>query len=82
MIAELGLTGTLALLAVVVIGLPHGAMDAAVALSLGYRGMVRLLTFLVVYTLTALAVVMFWLAFPQPVACPLPADQHGAFRAG
>lgn len=65
MIAELGLTGTLALLAVVVIGLPHGAMDAAVALSLGYRGMVRLLTFLVVYTLTALAVVMFWLAFPS-----------------
>ncbi len=65
MIAELGLTGTLALLAVVVIGLPHGAMDAAVALSLGYRGMVRLLTFLVVYTLTVLAVVMFWLAFPS-----------------
>ena len=65
MIAELGLTGTLALLAVVVIGLPHGAMDAAVALSLGYRGMVRLLTFLVVYTLTALAVVMFWLDFPS-----------------
>lgn len=64
MMVELGLIGTLSLLAVVVIGLPHGAMDAAVALALGYRGPARLMLFLIIYTLVAAAVVLFWIAAP------------------
>ena len=50
----------LSLLAVVLIGLPHGAMDGAVALAMGYgRSSLRMASFLILYILIAIAVVMF-----------------------
>lgn len=56
----------ISLLAVVLIGLPHGAMDGAVALAMGYgRSYARLAGFLILYVLIAIAVVMFWLKLPE-----------------
>jgi len=56
----------LSLLAVVLIGLPHGAMDGAVALAMGYgRSSLRMASFLILYVLIAIAVVMFWLSVPE-----------------
>ncbi len=56
----------LSLFAVVLIGLPHGAMDGAVALAMGYgRSFARLTGFVVLYVLISVAVVMVWLTFPE-----------------
>jgi Brp/Blh family beta-carotene 15,15'-monooxygenase len=56
----------ISLLAVVLIGLPHGAMDGAVALAMGYgRSYPRLAGFLTLYVLIAIVVVMFWLTLPE-----------------
>ena len=63
--ANLGLENLLALLAVVVIGLPHGAFDGAIANQLGFRKQPYfLMRFLLLYIMMAVAVVFFWLAFP------------------
>jgi len=65
LIETLGMINMISLLAVVVIGLPHGAMDGAVALALGYgRNWLRMAAFILGYTLLAGLVVIFWLAFP------------------
>jgi len=56
---------TLSLLAVVLIGLPHGAMDGAVALAMGYgQSVSRMAGFVILYVLIAFAVVMVWLNAP------------------
>lgn len=55
----------LALLAVVVIGLPHGALDGAVAMHLGFtHKILHLLRFLGLYIAVAAAVVATWLVAP------------------
>jgi len=65
LISSLGIINTLSLLAVVAIGLPHGAMDGAVALALGYgRNRTRMAGFILGYVALAALVVVFWLAFP------------------
>ena len=54
-----------ALVAVVVIGLPHGAFDGAVALALGYgKTLKSMLTFAFGYIAIAALVVAFWMIFP------------------
>lgn len=56
----------IALLSVVLIGLPHGAMDGAVAIAMGYgQSLLRLISFLVIYILIAMLVVGVWLWQPQ-----------------
>lgn len=56
----------IALALIVIIGLPHGAFDGAVALSLGYtRTLQGFVGFIVIYILISVLVVMFWLKFPE-----------------
>jgi len=65
LISSLGIINTISLLAVVAIGLPHGAMDGAVALALGYgRHRTQMAGFILGYVALAVLVVVFWLAFP------------------
>ncbi|XDZ64714.1 Brp/Blh family beta-carotene 15,15'-dioxygenase [Alphaproteobacteria bacterium LSUCC0684] len=65
LIETLGMVNVISLLAVVAIGLPHGAMDGAVALALGYgRNWPRMGAFILGYIALAGLVVMFWLGFP------------------
>lgn len=67
---EEGMTGLdpislIALAAVTLVGLPHGAMDAAVALALGYgRNPGRLAGFIGLYLLLAALVIGFWMLAP------------------
>ena len=61
----LDLLSLVALTAIVIIGLPHGAFDGAVALALGYgKTLKSMLGFVVTYVAISLFVVLFWLAFP------------------
>ena len=54
----------IALVAVVLIGLPHGAFDGAVALAVGYGKTLKLmLGFILVYIAIAAFVVAFWMIF-------------------
>ena len=54
----------IALVAIVVIGLPHGAFDGAVALALGYgKTLKSMLGFILGYIGIATSVVAFWLIF-------------------
>lgn len=65
LIAIFGLANLLALLAVVAIGLPHGAFDGAIAARLGFTKRPYFLTrFLFLYFLIAVSVVVLWIAFP------------------
>ena len=65
LIAILGLQNLMALSAVVIIGLPHGAFDGAIASHLGFMKRPYFLTrFLFLYVLIAVSVVVLWLAFP------------------
>ena len=65
LIESLGLINLLALLAVVVIGLPHGAFDGAIAAYLGYIERPHfLMRFLLLYILMTALIVLLWLAFP------------------
>ena len=55
----------IALAAIAIIGLPHGAFDGAVALALGYGKTLRsMFWFILVYIAIAACVVVFWVAFP------------------
>jgi len=59
------LLSLVALAAIVIIGLPHGAFDGAVALALGYGQTLKsMLGFVFTYVAISLLVVLFWLAFP------------------
>ncbi len=61
----LGPQSLIALTAVVLIGLPHGAFDGAVALALGYgKTLKSMVGFVVTYVAISLLVVLFWLTFP------------------
>ena len=55
----------IALAAIVIIGLPHGAFDSAIATHLGYIGRpLILMRFLLLYTLLTALIVALWLLFP------------------
>ena len=55
----------LALAAVIIIGLPHGALDGAIAIYLGYsKRIVLLLRFVLLYVVAAALVVAAWMAAP------------------
>jgi len=65
LIAALGGVNLASLIAILTIGLPHGAMDGAVALALGYGDNGRRMAgFVLGYIALAALVVAFWLAFP------------------
>lgn len=65
LIEALGVVNVISLLAVIAIGLPHGAMDGAVALALGFgRNWARMGAFIIGYVVLAFLVVVFWLAYP------------------
>jgi Brp/Blh family beta-carotene 15,15'-monooxygenase len=60
----LGPQSLIALTAVVMIGLPHGAFDGAVALALGYgKSLKSMLGFILGYIAIAASVVVFWMMF-------------------
>mgnify|MGYP001448282696 CR=1 FL=1 len=62
---DLGLINVIAVSAIVFIGLPHGAMDGALAYRFGWgKSVKRALVFLVSYVLIAAMVVFFWFEFP------------------
>ena len=65
-LASVGLLNFLALGGVVLIGLPHGAFDGAIAAYLGYAGKpLLLLRFLFLYVLIAGLVVAIWMVQPS-----------------
>ena len=65
-VVELDLRSLLALAAIVMIGLPHGAFDGAVALALGYgKSLKSMLGFILGYISIAASVVAFWIVFPD-----------------
>ena len=65
-LATLDYLSIFALLMVVVIGLPHGALDGAVAMHLGVgRSINAILKFLAYYLLCAIFVIIIWYNFPD-----------------
>ena len=65
LVTGLGLANLIALLSVVLIGLPHGAFDGAIAIYLGYsKRLSSLLRFTLLYIGLATLVVYLWLQFP------------------
>ena len=65
-VIELDLWSLVALAAVVMIGLPHGAFDGAVALALGYgKSLKSMLGFILSYMAIAATVVAFWMILPD-----------------
>ena len=65
-LATLDYLSIFALLMVVVIGLPHGALDGAVAMHLGVgRSINAILKFLASYLLCAIFVIIIWYNFPD-----------------
>ena len=65
-VMELDLGSLLALAAIVMIGLPHGAFDGAVALALGYgKSLKSMLGFILGYIAISASVVAFWMVFPD-----------------
>ena len=65
LVSNLGLVNLIALLAIVLIGLPHGAADGAIAGHLGYTNQLSsALKFFSAYSAVAVLVVLFWLVFP------------------
>jgi Brp/Blh family beta-carotene 15,15'-monooxygenase len=65
-ITSLGLINFIALFSILLIGLPHGAFDGAIATYLGYTDRSTfLIRFLIIYILLSIIVVLLWLAFPS-----------------
>ena len=63
---SLGWASLIGLVAVVFIGLPHGAFDGAVAMALGWaKRPWMMLAFVIGYLALAALVIIFWLAFPS-----------------
>ena len=64
-INDLGVLNIIAISAIVFIGLPHGAMDGAVAYRLGWMGnLKKSASFFIFYVLISICVVLFWIKFP------------------
>ena len=64
-INDLGVLNIIAISAIVFIGLPHGAMDGAVAYRLGWMvNLKKSASFFIVYVLISICVVLFWIKFP------------------
>ena len=64
-INDLGVLNVIAISAIVFIGLPHGAMDGAVAYRLGWMGdLKKSASFFIFYVLISICVVLFWIEFP------------------
>ena len=64
-IDDLGFLNFIAISAIVFVGLPHGAMDGAVAYRLGWtKGFKKPTFFFGSYVLISICVVLFWLQFP------------------
>ena len=62
---ELDLLAMISLAAVMMIGLPHGALDGAVAMTVGYGKRVQdMIKFAGVYTLITIGVVAVWMIIP------------------
>ena len=65
LITSFGLVNLLALGGVVLIGLPHGAFDGAIAACLGQANRpVKMIRFIILYVALAGLVVGLWLVFP------------------
>jgi len=63
--AEIDLLALISLGLVVMIGLPHGALDGAVAMTVGYgRRLQDIVKFSVIYIMIALLVVIVWMVIP------------------
>ena len=66
LITSLGLINFIAILSIVIIGLPHGAFDGAIASYIGFTGRpAKLILFLVLYVLISLIVIAFWIVLPS-----------------
>ena len=64
-IDDLGFLNFIAISAIIFVGLPHGAMDGAVAYRLGWvKGFKKPTFFFGSYVLISICVVLFWLQFP------------------
>ncbi len=65
-ISGLGLLNLISLVSILLIGLPHGAFDGAIAAYLGYTGRsIHLISFLVLYISIATIVVALWISIPS-----------------
>jgi|TARA_B110000908_G_scaffold172775_1_gene243077 Brp/Blh family beta-carotene 15,15'-monooxygenase len=54
-----------ALISIIFIGIPHGAFDGAISITLGYSKKLKLqLAFISMYIFIAFVVIMFWIYFP------------------
>ena len=79
MIDILSVTDLFALAAVILIGLPHGAFDGAIAFCLGFgRSNGKMIGFLVMYLLLAGLSALIWLVSPA-FALALFGANHCAF---
>ena len=66
LITSVGLINFIAILSIVIIGLPHGAFDGAIASYIGFTGRpAKLILFLVLYVLISLIVIAFWIVLPS-----------------
>ena len=55
-----------ALISIIFIGIPHGALDGAISITLGYSKKLKLqLAFISMYIFIAFVVIMFWIYFPE-----------------
>ena len=55
----------IALFSIVFIGIPHGALDGAIAITLGYtKELTQKLNFIIIYLFVSLVVIMLWYLFP------------------
>ena len=54
-----------ALISIIFIGIPHGALDGAISITLGYSKKLKLqLAFISIYIFIAFVIIMFWIYFP------------------
>ena len=56
---------TISLLMIILIGLPHGALDGAVSLCLEIKKKINKIIFLILYVLVAIIVTLLWILFPE-----------------
>ena len=55
----------IALFSIIFIGIPHGALDGAIAITLGYtKKLTQKLYFIIIYLVVSLVVIILWYLFP------------------